>query len=166
MKLEHAKHYLGTGLKVKASIHPHYSNYEIESDLVGITTRNRAILQCYDYDNNEWDTLNLESLDNIKPILYPLDLTKPIWFEGKEIVPIDEIQKLHPHKAIIADMIYYVKESGQFMMNTHRDGEVSINIMRRIDEKLHQWRMDVFELIPQDLAISVHDVDSEIYKTN
>jgi hypothetical protein len=49
--------------------------------------------------------LNIEMLRNgdlefsnrmrkpIKPILYPLDLTKPIWFEGKEIVPKDEIIK-------------------------------------------------------------------------
>lgn len=90
-----------------------------------------------------------------KPILYPMSVIDwPLIFNDKEIVLLHQIQRLYPGSTYIAEGIDYVKSSGKWMLNTNRDGEVPINIMRQIDRLLYKAHFDIHDLISQDLAIN------------
>jgi len=79
-----------------------------------------------------------------KPMLRPLDLTKPITVDGIEIVPIVAI--LHEYNSLLAGGEPYTEK------------DLSKNPMYWeywAVEKLFQWHFDVFGLIEQGLAVEL-----------
>ena len=120
-------------------IQSNHSGKELRiAELLGIDKVNGVHIG--DKNQDYWTSINF-----IKPILYPLDLTKPIWFEGKEIIPIEELK-------------LFIDVDREFV-------EGSIDYTEYgVVQLLIKWKIDVFGLIPKDLAISVHDVDPVIYK--
>lgn len=162
LTLEHLSPYASNRLKGKASIQPHYKNFEVDCELAGLTN-GVIILDCFDVLGKCWGPFENVEYSDFKPILRPLsDLTKPITVEGyndgKEFVPMEELQKLYPASMKEIRMIDYEQQSGQWMMNTNRDGEVAINVMRRIDRMLYRWHFDIDELIHKGLAIDINTV--------
>jgi len=83
-------------------------------------------------------------LTDIKLILRPLDLTKPITVDGIEIFPIVEI--LHQYNSLLAGGEPYTEK------------DLSKNPMYWeywAVEKLFEWHFDVFGLIEQGLAVEL-----------
>ncbi len=80
---------------------------------------------------------------DVKPILYDLDLTKPIWFEGEKFVPAT---------------IYPMPPQNDVRWKAPKQFEYTII------EKLLEWKIDVFGLIPSGGAISVDSLKENCYK--
>jgi hypothetical protein len=124
-----------------------YLPYKLQMLFYDIKVGELTRISNYDWESHPTrmaiDTNDSEHIWMFKPILYPLDLTKPIWFEGKEIVPFDFLTE-----KFLGDI---------------KGNNVSHWGYRTVDMMI-QMKLDVFGLIPKDFAISVHDVDSEIYK--
>jgi hypothetical protein len=101
------------------------------------------------------------------PILYPLDLTKPIWFEGKEIIPFEEIFGFKYTKEVTIHYEFYKGILDDIWLSVEHGSDIDVDITFCFTEYLnmYKWRLDVNRLIPQKLAKSVHDVDPEIYKS-
>lgn len=90
------------------------------------------------------------SIESIKPILRPIsDITKEIEVNGEKFVPIDFIVD-NFHISIAKN-----SPKDEFLIDC-KIGSVlkhSYNII----QKLLEWHFDIFGLIEQDLAISIHD---------
>jgi hypothetical protein len=160
MKLEHAKHYLGTGLKLQeVSKGILRSEPPIMTEIIELSIHNIEFSILGNYGMG---------VKSIKPILYPLDLTKPIWFEGKEIVPFEEIFGFKYTKEVTIHYEFYKGMLDDIWLSAENGSEIDVDITFCFTEYLnmYKWRLDVNRLIPKDRAISVHDVDSEIYKKN
>jgi len=129
------KMYVGTGLIV-------YNQYNDRNEnLHGIT---KSVFTKYK------DVISRYNIDEIKPILYPLDcLTKPIWFEGKEVIVMEII------------VAYALKE-----MQIKKDDCVVLSRMIMYNDNIHKipywcvqiltkFHFDINKLISRGLAISV-----------
>jgi hypothetical protein len=137
-------------------------------DLAIINNREYEFIKSIDLIKLEVETLfrghlyNTIKIIDIKPILYPLDLTKPIWFEGKEIVPIEYIENdkdidwFADDDRLFEALCIYNPVDYDWIKNYTPNGLMEI---------FYRMKLDVDGLIPKNLAISVHDVDSEIYKS-
>ena len=87
--------------------------------------------------------------EDIKPILYPLDLTQKIWFEGKEIVPIVELNVL------FGDFVTYFEcmAKKRIIENT-ADSELSTPFIHKYEnpnsypfafiQQLLKWRINLW----------------------
>jgi len=89
--------------------------------------------------------LNRFNLEDIKPLLYPLSmLTQPINHNGKEIIPIEEIDSLAESVSYYS-IDFYIR-STKFLPFW-------------VIEKLYEWHFDVHGLIPRGLAIDKSKVN-------
>lgn len=115
----------------------------------------------------------------IKPILRPMDLTKPITIDGKEIIPIVELAKiafegiefenwLQGDRAISKEIekskrirFWYLKKDQSFQTTLCGKQHVTNQIV------LFQWlfkhKFDVFGLIEKGLAIDVNTLETNPY---
>lgn len=113
------------------------------------------------------------------PILYPLsDLTKPIWHEGEEFVPIHKINKYRK-----LNSGYHSSSGFEYDYESLCDREISkdlsitgggsweggdeeIDIVQffNVQEKLYEWKLDIHGLIEKGLAIDVNSLDTNPYK--
>ena len=101
------------------------------------------------WENDEWD---------ITPILRPLsDLTTPINHQGKTIIPTIEIGIHHGRNDIKDFPREFFCQNGVI---SHRlKGLFNKEILDyRQTCKLIEWHFDLFDLIENELAVSVHDV--------
>jgi hypothetical protein len=184
LELKHIAPYLPYGLK---AMFGYLSDFEYRViKITGVTH--------YEHETHptrvRYDWYDSELIWMFKPILYPLsDLTKEIEYNGKKINPLAELYKiasgLH-HEYDKND--YDVRElqgngygffdlerkqvlifrDGDFTFHKDFDGVKceKVNNQIKLFNKLSELKIDFLKLIPQGIAISVHDVDSEIYKTN
>lgn len=92
------------------------------------------------------------AIDNIKPILRPLDLTKEIEVNGEKFVPHTSIENLFDIEDFDGFLNYLVKRED--------DGNVYISLQKQyqIIQKLHEWHFDTFGLIDAGLAIDINKV--------
>ena len=173
MKLEikHLSAYLPYGLKVKWGADT--------ANLVGLV-RDAVIL------NGEfWMSSQKTSIDNIKPILRNLsDLTKEIEVNGEKFVPMIELAKIanldttkyslgdyngdtygilcdirnnddyDTHEVLGFDLIsgfgHHYKPSKNFTI---------VNNQLELWNKLFEWHFDIFNLIPNNLAIDINSLN-------
>lgn len=88
------------------------------------------------------------SQNKVRPILRPLsDLNKEIEVNGEKFVPCDFLKKIH-----------FYPESNETMKIEIIDSILIECQIYWINEKLIEWHFDIFELIENGLAISIHDV--------
>ena len=108
----------------------------------------------------------------IKPILHPLsDLTKEIEHNGEKLVPAIELAKLSVELGFYKDVspsmgfdYSIVNKPFGKMLKISKNGQwvliVSFNNVDRLKhsfyEKLLEWHFDVFNLIPNNLAIDIN----------
>lgn len=107
-----------------------------------------------------------------KPYLRPMDLTKPIQVDGKEVIPIVELAKLFDpfHEWIIKDG-YCVSSQGSFyswdkdfVFKDHHTKEVLVCTRQIILLKwLYANKFDLEGLIEKGLAINVNDLKENPY---
>jgi hypothetical protein len=85
------------------------------------------------------------NLEFIQPILRPLsDLNSEIEFHGRKFYPIDELAEI--------DEVVVLQYSFEFF-------ETSMKYLPHwIVQQLLEWHFDIFGLIENGLAISIHDV--------
>lgn len=120
-----------------------------------------------------------ENIAGLLPILYPMDLTKPIMVDGKEIIPIVELAKiafegiefenwLQGDRAISKEIekskrirFWYLKKDQSFQTTLCGKQHVTNQIV------LFQWlfkhKFDVFGLIEKGLAIDVNTLATNPY---
>ena len=109
-------------------------------------------------------TLGIDSLDmliedkSIKPILHPLtDLTKPITVDGKEFVPIDELQVVDSFATTYCEITKTIK---MFPDGTFDNVEwVFLFEFNEVVELLYQWHFDIHGLIEKGKAIDINEVE-------
>ena len=96
---------------------------------------------------------------DIKPILYPLSsLTKEIEHNGAKFVPLEIIVG-------IALKEMNIKESDAVVLSRmimYNDNLHKLPFW--VIQKLFEWKIDVFNLIPQGLAIDVTTLETNPYK--
>lgn len=163
MKLEQAlKYYLDCGVKMecqKKRYNGPFNGIRFSED------KPFTLIGCKDtiHSNDLWLVLDevqgFYYSDDFKPILYPLDLTKPIWYDGKEIVPMREILK---SKSIKWD-IKNTKEKIEYVTRFKNDIKLD-RLPFCYYEQLFKWRIDVFNLIGQGSAIDVNTLETNPYK--
>jgi hypothetical protein len=113
---------------------------------------------------------------NAKPILYPLSsLTETIWYEGKEINPIEFIKDWYNEKHVeIDDLEYYClndkyvlgSEFGLFGAIHEREQTEAeiISMPYQAYQLLFKMKIDVFSLIEKGLAVDVNTLETNPYK--
>lgn len=103
-----------------------------------------------------------------KPILRPLDLTKPIVHKGKKIVPIERLKDMFFHKFNIPNSEWIVINSvleilQQDLPNTLKWFKLQ-HLSSWVIKKLQEWMFDTDDLIASNLAISTEDLDTNPYE--
>lgn len=134
MKLEirHLTSYLPYGLNIKDV--KHGSVFEA---LHFITTPN----QDFSLFKGNFDQLIKDKY--LKPILFPLSLTKEITINGETFVPYDKIKEIYPNTPQFTD---YIKGWMQYY------GVMDSKCEYVCILKLFEWKIDVFGLIEAGLA--------------
>ena len=145
MKLEirHLTSYLPYGLNIKDV--KHGSVFEA---LHFITTPN----QDFSLFKGNFDQLIKDKY--LKPILFPLSLTKEITINGETFVPYDKIKEIYPNTPQFTD---YIKGWMQYY------GVMDSKCEYVCILKLFEWKIDVFGLIEAGLAEPVTE-DFNPYK--
>ena len=145
MKLEikHLTSYLPYGLNIKDV--KHGSVFEA---LHFITTPN----QDFSLFKGNFDQLINDKY--LKPILFPLSLTKEITINGETFVPYDKIKEIYPNTPQFTD---YIKGWMQYY------GVMDSKCEYVCILKLFEWKIDVFGLIEAGLAEPVTE-DFNPYK--
>lgn len=95
-------------------------------------------------------------LYEVKPILRPLsDLTKEIEHNGEKFVPIERINA-DGNVLVECGVNGYGKD---YLWLRYADGDDSIYFsdFENIRQQLLEWKFDIFELIPNNLAVPVTD---------
>ena len=116
-------------------------------------------------------------IGSIKPILHPLsDLTKEIEHNGEKFVPIIRLLELkyskHVNEHDVSSADRETKTSqypslcrAWFRFTAPKDIIVHIDAILQepynIMQKLFEWKIDVFNLIPSGLAISYNDIKTK-----
>lgn len=96
--------------------------------------------------------------DEVLPILYPKsDLLKYIEHNGESFVPYMRLDRLFDID-LDADLYYSVKAED--------DGYHTINVFTnyQVVQKMLEWRLDLFGLIPKGIAIDVNTLPENPYK--
>ncbi len=104
--------------------------------------------------------------DQTKLILYPLDLIKPIWYNGEQIVPKEEIIRLFNMNVETADL-YDVIVMTQLSSAEHQINYDQIKLLSyRVIKKLLQWRINIYtkEELPANEWINVNKLKVNPYK--
>ena len=135
MKLEQAlKYYLGCGLKININ--------SLSNEIITLTGGNYN--ECLFRQD--------------KPIFYPLDLTNPIWYDRKEFTPINMIK-------IISVQYGFNKDTLTLMLMKFSEVENGYRTLPFfVIDSFVKWRIDVFNIIGQGLAIDVNTLETNPYK--
>jgi hypothetical protein len=104
-----------------------------------------------------------------KIILYPLSsLTETIWYEGKEISPIEFIKDWYNEKYAksIDGLAHYSFENDFILFGTIEPTEVTeiINMPYQAYQLLFKMKIDIFGLIEKGLAVDVNNLETNPYK--
>ncbi|MEL4307391.1 hypothetical protein [Joostella sp. CR20] len=140
LELKHLAPYLPYSLKVNR-----YDAYEFFNplDLMGFSYGKAEIC-------NEGILSKDIALDKIKPILRPLsDLTKEIEHKGRRFIPEAEIENLFGS---------FELNHNPELLHFKLDSWTTWSDLHSVTSKLFEWHFDVFNLIPNNLAININDL--------
>ena len=94
------------------------------------------------------------AMKNIKPILRPLDLSKPITHKGETFVPMQRLDSITTLTYTDIDILH----------NSTEDSNTRRFLPIWIIEKLHEWLFDTQYLLESGLAISVDSLTVNPYE--
>lgn len=142
LELHHIAPYLPYELEILDTIE------EIKGVLCGINMNTVSYL----WGDNE---INLSAMiDSVKPLLKPLsDLTKEIEHNGERFFPINKIIEMTNRPVLSFGEEAYKDAVNSFM----RDIKSRLTPIKYY-EKLLEWKFDVFNLIPNNLAIDINTI--------
>lgn len=109
-----------------------------------------------------------EDIEDLYPILRPMDLTKSIIVEGKEVIPILELIRVTKDYPIIED-IRKVNDGYHYSFKHEKMRYSMINCLyiNSMDIMQFQWlfkhKFDVFGLIEKGLAIDCNTLETNPY---
>jgi hypothetical protein len=114
-------------------------------------------------------TIDMFVESSVLPILYPLSsLTETIWYEGKEINPIDFIKDWYNEKYAteIDGLEHYSFKNDFILFGTIEPTEEIeiINMPYQAYQLLFKMKIDVFSLIEKGLAVDVNTLETNPYK--
>ncbi len=136
LELKHLAAYFPYGLKIQLLRTEYFGNY-----------RDYRLSSYSDYPVSFSVSESVQyaaMLSEIKPILRPLsDLTKEIEINGEKILPLVELHR--------------IKNNGDWIGVQNRNKSIEENPYWVI-QKLLEWHFDIFELIPNNLAIDINTI--------
>ena len=156
LTLEHLSAYLPYGLMGQLKSYPNGTYVTLDTYLSN--------------SERKW-TIGMFVESSVLPILYPLSsLTETIWYEGKEISPIDFIKDWYNEKYAteIDDLEYYALENefalfGAVHETLQSEAEI-IAMPYQAYQLLFKMKIDVFSLIEKGLAVDVNALETNPYK--
>jgi hypothetical protein len=149
-----------------------YLPFDLELEVDNIYNGFTCKLVVINNTNSLKNGLNInEAIEyNAKPILYPLSsLTETIWYEGKEINPIEFIKDWYNESyGEIDDLEYYELENEFALFGTiHPTEETELEIIAmpcQAYQLLFKMKIDIFSLIEKGLAVDVNALETNPYK--
>ena len=175
-------------IKHLAAYHPHklwVENMNFRCDYTGVQyseltwlypiVTDKEYIWCY-----KTTAGNADNIEECRPILRPLDLTKEIAHKGETFVPIVELAKefhivseytvtsyrdAKDYKEYGSEVKCCVEndESRYSYFRIH-GGEMIHHSEYRIVQKLHEWMFDTENLIESGLAINVNTLEANPYE--
>lgn len=150
-----------------------YLPYDLELQIDEIYKGFKCKLVIFNHTTSFANGVELKSAltFNCKPILRPLsDLIKEIEVNGEKFVPIAELLKIkYPYRGDFKDMYasitvdytgypsaYYSYMATKDIIINPNDCE---NLPYWIIQKLFEWHFDIFNLIPENLAIDINTLN-------
>jgi hypothetical protein len=159
LKLENIASYLPYGLKLWSDI----KNAPV--DVIGF--EKDSLIICYDIFDKYYIAFGA-----LKPILSPMDLTKPIILEDKEVIPIVELAKISiPHftwsindkgEATYIDSSFYYL-GNDFCVYWQGEAHIAKNQLA-LFKWLYANKFDIDGLIEKGLAIDVNTLERNPYE--
>jgi len=189
--LENIAPYMPYGLKFKSEMDKPFDEHGINP----IHTCNGIIELFGDFCLNAKELNDAYAVQSCKPILRPMDLTKPITIDGKEVIPIVELAKIgwdeklsaykiHPERASLItnwkSLIYPDARYISFNCKTWENNNFYLGVLDseineihylspRNQNKLFKWLytnfFDVDGLIEKGLAIDVSTLEINLYNS-
>jgi hypothetical protein len=102
-----------------------------------------------------------------KPILYPLSsLTETIWYEGKEINPIEFIKDWYNSQpdSYVSELKYVYWENNFTLFGLELDDSYEVAMPYDAYQLLFKMKIDIFGLIEKGLAVDVNNLETNPYK--
>lgn len=177
LTLENASNYLPYKLKVL------HTEFEMEGSYTQVVTLSTAGEECLTFTDHRWGASDyhyeVESNPEIKFILRPTDLTKPIRLDGKEVIPIVELaKKFHiPSEAAIShydniidagsygiQVSCYLDKDRHSYYSVFADKDLVHHNESRVVKWLYANKFDVDGLIDAGLAIDVNTLETNPYE--
>jgi len=155
LELKHLAPYLPYGLEVEYLFQTIVGNIEKrKSLLLGMSAQVKvatALLSRVDKNNNVISSVFSTQIKEIKPILHPLsDLTKEIKHNGEMFCPYTLLE-------IDSSIVDFVSANNQPIIRlVDCEFIYAIDVYNNIINKLFEWHFDVFNLIPNNLAIDIN----------
>jgi len=179
LQINHLAAYLPYGLYIE--------NLNYKCDYVGIRhSKINSLYSIHTHDGDMWhyktNAGNVSSINDGKPILRPLsDLIKEINHNGESFIPmqklLDQIGVSDPDTFEKGDgyvVCHYTYDSwafgfkyltGFYFNNGSSGWDREYNLPQMLlFQTLFEWKFDVFNLIPQNLAIDVNSLSENVYK--
>jgi len=147
LEIKHIIPYFEYGLKIQFAFNRNDGKTEERIAELGCIDLMRNVLRL----KNGTIIYHNQTLKSIKPILRPLsDLTKEIEVNGEKFVPYQKIESLFDIEDLDKHLNYLVRRED--------DGNVFISLSKQYEiiKKLLEWHFDIFNLIPQNLAIDIN----------
>jgi hypothetical protein len=137
---------------------------------------NKTILKCKGINGNLYvfeEKDGIERFGSIvskhnKPILYPLSsLTETIWYEGKEINPIEFIKDWYNSQpdSFIKELKFINSEENFTLFGLEEDDSYEVAMPYQAYQLLFKMKIDVFSLIEKGLAVDVNTLETNPYKS-
>jgi len=147
-----------------------YLPYGLMGQLKGYPNGTYVTLGTYLSNTERKWTIDMFIESGVLPILYPLSsLTETIWYEGKEIKPIEFIKDWYNESyGKIDDLEYYDLENefalfGVFHSTEEKETEI-IAMPYQAYQLLFKMKIDIFGLIEKGLAVDVNILETNPYK--
>jgi hypothetical protein len=105
-------------------------------------------------DITTFGDLVMSKFESTQLLLRPLsDLTNEIEIDGKKLIPIHEL-------IIIADGYVSDEENYSYWWYSYINGisQYSVDVHRKIENKLYEWIFDIFGLIKKGIAVDINTV--------
>ena len=133
-----------------------YLPYGLMGQLKGYPNGTYVTLGTYLSNTERKWTIDMFIESGVLPILYPLSsLTETIWYEGKEINPIDWLEDTYYTLSLHKECERLLEE-GDYVWINHMSYLLIIHLCK--------WKIDIFGLIEKGLAVDVNTLETNPYK--
>jgi hypothetical protein len=165
LTLEHLSAYLPYGLKMK--IDKWTEEIGALNGFDAVLKDVRVTLIISRNKNKSEATTWTPELKYCKPILYPLSsLTETIWYEGKEINPIEFIKDWYNSQpdSYVSELKYVYWENNLTLFGLELDDSYEVAMPYQAYQLLFKMKIDVYSLIEKGLAVDVNTLEANPYK--